>query len=781
MDAEGCVCVTNGTAGAASRKQIAVGKCDPASWEGLVQLFWTGGGGVKVYTDASGGAEVASGMSFANESLPTNLWVEGTAPSAAVGDVVFRLNPVEAVCPNAAEGCDRGTMTVVRVDVDVDGLAEAEEETVPGGVVCVTNAPNRAVSRRRVTVQKAEPSDWDGEVKLAWIADNIRMCTASNGAGEVSSGVTFANAALPTNLWVEGTAASATAGDVILKVTPVGVTCNHADTGCDWARMTMILVDVDVDGLDDPVEEDSPGALVCVTNGPGQTAIRKQITVQQVEPSDWEGDVELLWTAGKVKVYTAPSNGVEVMSGTTFANTALPTNLWVEGIAVSDTAGDVVFRLNPRDVDCPHTATGCDRVVMTLLKVALMKVSFSGADNHTLLSDDQITTFSFPHYFDANMDGDANDAGERSYPVCYTRNTKMRAEANFKVAPSPTAAAIKIRGDGPGNIDIPETIGTLDDDTITLAATEAENTFPNEIDLMKPMTINWQVSFDGGSAWCHAGKSTNILYVTWDSPEQARPIQTLVDVGCDAADGQTGTVGTNDDDVLAKVWTRFQTKSIHRASDAVVLTYYGFYDANHNGTWDAGVDADWNDPESNKVQTATGLIRTANGQCHSWAEFMNEVMKAQGLSSINGVTNQRVYVYPKILNDLGFAVNNWAKTGNNCRLIIDEDAGVDGTSPTAPNPANDEAADAAGKAGHGNSPNPPSNFNRHWITKLNGKFYDPSYGLGPYTDRKAYEEAAFSGRIVENVLYFLWDLPADNFDPADHSDEINCYIEQPYL
>ncbi|NLC81616.1 MAG: hypothetical protein GX748_10570, partial [Lentisphaerae bacterium] len=123
VNAEGCVCVTNGTAGAASRKQLTINKCVPASWDGHVQLFWTGGGGVKVYTDASGGAEVASGMSFANESLPTNLWVEGTVPSAAVGDVVFRLNPVEAVCPNAAEGCDRGTMTVVRVDVDVDGLS----------------------------------------------------------------------------------------------------------------------------------------------------------------------------------------------------------------------------------------------------------------------------------------------------------------------------------------------------------------------------------------------------------------------------------------------------------------------------------------------------------------------------------------------------------------------------------------------------------------------------------------------------------------------------------
>ena len=460
VDAEGCVCVTNGTAGAASRKQIAIGKCDPASWEGLVQLFWEGGGGVKVYTDASGGAEVASGMSFANESLPTNLWVEGTAPSAAVGDVVFRLNPVEAVCPNAAEGCDRGTMTVVRVDVDVDGLAEPEEETVPGGVVCVTNSPNRAVSRRMVTVQKAEPSDWDGEVKLAWGADNIRMCTASNGAGEVSSGVTFANTALPTNLWVEGTAASATAGDVILKVMPVGVTCNHSDTGCDWARMTMILVDVDAEGLDDLYEETAPGALVCVTNGHSQTAVRKQITMQQAEPTDWEGEVELLWTAGKVKVYTAPSNGVEVTSGQTFANAALPTNLWVSGVELSGTTGDVVFRLNPKDVDCPHTATGCDRMVMTVIRVDLAPYTEGSAPNYetwlpvlggnVLLFQAKVYPSTFMGHFDFFIDDSTKYPGycmNAPYPLPEgtAQHSASWSDLRF-VTPQPLGCRVNVSG-----------------------------------------------------------------------------------------------------------------------------------------------------------------------------------------------------------------------------------------------------------------------------------------------------------------------------------------------
>jgi hypothetical protein len=137
----------------------------------------------------------------------------------------------------------------------------------------------------------------------------------------------------------------------------------------DVCTVRVVKPDIVAEGLDDSEEENPPGALFCVTNGPGQTVTRKRITIEKCVPSAWDGDVELLWPPNKVKLYTAPSNGVEVTSGQTFANAALPTNLWVEGIAVSDTAGDGVFRLNPRDVNCPHAATGCDRVVMTVIAI----------------------------------------------------------------------------------------------------------------------------------------------------------------------------------------------------------------------------------------------------------------------------------------------------------------------------------------------------------------------------------------------------------------------------
>ena len=110
--------------------------------------------------------------------------------------------------------------------------------------------------------------------------------------------------------------------------------------------------------------------------------------------------------------------------------------------------------------------------------------------------------------------------------------------------------------------------------------------------------------------------------------------------------------------------------------------------------------------------------------------------------------------------------------------MIDFDAGVDGLSPTQPNALLNEAADMAGSAGQGNSPNPPSTFGNHWIVKMNNNYYDPSYGLGPFTDLKKYEDDACEGSMdVIGMNYFLSDRPADNNTPSDHTDEINNYNE----
>jgi hypothetical protein len=102
----------------------------------------------------------------------------------------------------------------------------------------------------------------------------------------------------------------------------------------------IVEVDLDIDYLaaDDPTEW-TPGGFVCVEG-------RRKITLQKVQPADWgttAGDstkrVRLSWGSTKIAIYDAATGGNAVISGTDYANANLPTNFWVEGVAVSATAG----------------------------------------------------------------------------------------------------------------------------------------------------------------------------------------------------------------------------------------------------------------------------------------------------------------------------------------------------------------------------------------------------------------------------------------------------------
>ena len=412
--------------------------------------------------------------------------------------------------------------------------------------------------------------------------------------------------------------------------------------------------------------------------------------------------------------------------------------------------------------------------------VTLSSVSFSGSGNHIVQADSQTTNFYAPQYLDSNLDGDATDPADHFYPICYTRNTALRIEAEFVIDPVPSGLVYTVKGDGPGVLDIPATVATLAGDTITMAPTDTTNALANEIDLMDPLTIDWSISYDNGSNWNNAGISSNMLYVTWADPVQTNPIQTFLHVGCESSDGENGSVGTNDDAVLSNVWAKLQTKDISRASDGFPLSYYGFYDVNSNGVWDEGTDIDMNHTSNCTPTTAEELITNANGQCHSWVTFINEVMKAQGLASVNGATNKRISLVMKG-GEPGFAVKSWEKLGTNgAYWIIDFDAGIDGSDPTEP--GTNQTADAAGVSAQGNSPNPPSSFQNHWIVKMNGKYYDPSYAIGPFTDRKNYEDSAFDGYILSGYepSYPLYDMLVNDGNPTNHNDEICDYLELDY-
>lgn len=148
---------------------------------------------------------------------------------------------------------------------------------------------------------------------------------------------------------------------------------------------------------------------------------------------------------------------------------------------------------------------------------------------------------------------------------------------------------------------------------------------------------------------------------------------------------------------------------------------------------------------------------------------------SQGLTHVNSQEVLATDITPKTGAEY-FAVKNWNKNGPGPTWIIYPpfDATLTGIFPT---PGPGEAADALGVPGQGNSPNPPSVFDRHLIVSINGVYYDPSYGIGLYTDRKKYELDAFEGKVTVDAfgVYEMHQSPVDDGNAANPADEINNY------
>ncbi len=299
----------------------------------------------------------------------------------------------------------------------------------------------------------------------------------------------------------------------------------------------------------------------------------------------------------------------------------------------------------------------------------------------------------------------------------------------------------------------------------------ADDDFDDSVKYVDPFTIDWSISFNNGDDYAGAGSSKNPLYLTWANPivtpMESDIIHTEIHVGCSAASGIGGKVGTDDHKVLDSIWPVFAGRSILRMSDGSVLSYYGFFDVNKNGKYDKNVDTDRNEGAKCPAAESLTLLQQGNGQCMAWTRFMLRVLKAQGLGEINGNECKIVGVQPNLKdfeNMKLFIVKEWApKQGTAAKYEVKTlksyYSGVEGTEQE--DPTKTEAYDIPGVPGQGNSPNPPSSWESHFMVWANNKYYDPSYGIGPKATAEEYEAEAFVGRIEEDPgtkRRFLYDM-----------------------
>ena len=394
--------------------------------------------------------------------------------------------------------------------------------------------------------------------------------------------------------------------------------------------------------------------------------------------------------------------------------------LYVEGIDNSATVADQQIKVEV-DPDGPGPAAFMcnDAVRVTILKVDLKEVSFSGTDYRAVRLDDDSDDYVPAHWKDNTvpLDGDADDAvaspptagqpvADKKYPVSYTRNKKAKVEAKFKVSPVPAGASIKVKGDGPGSLDIPATAAKIAGDTITLSATEMSDAFANTVDYLAPMTIAWKVSLDGGSSWFDAGSSANEVFVTLGVPGCATRFRTVLYLACKT------TGGTDASTCLANTWSSFSGPANVCAWNETAKTYSRALHYYQNA------DGSGSGPGGNT--TTKKLLADANGQCHSWADLLKDCLL------VNNVGSKRTRIYPPTgYNE--FCVKNVVFDDVNPTYPADDPWKYDFSDLDLEPPP----AGAAGLAGQNMTTPKAKRFGQHFIVHPTGSatYYDPSYGV----------------------------------------------------
>gem|GEM_PF-2299045 len=371
-------------------------------------------------------------------------------------------------------------------------------------------------------------------------------------------------------------------------------------------------------------------------------------------------------------------------------------------------------------------------------------VSFSGTKYHQLKSDDVLTTYSAPHWFDENGDGDVVDEDDRNYPVAFTRNTKPKLGAKFEIGSFLSNEEIKIKATGPGGVAIPATDASISGTVATLEVTESSGAFVNTIKFYsaqesgKEFELTWEMKV-GSNDWFEVGKSKHTVYLTLADPITSLRQETLFNLGSRRGDGKTNGSKTTIDSIYAE----FTDQSVYKVQPGT-----GLEETQKMTYWLGGQVGCWD--------TAVFLARgDRNGNCQAWAGFFRDTLRVLGISA----DRKRVWRDPDtdvsnaenltgIPSDLleRVGVKNWVFSGN----------GSSG-DPSYPYTVGVDANDTIRIPAQGN-PNSPRMFNGHWIVEAASTYYDPSYGsaavinAGTSTGKIAYENAAFDGYFNYKVI-----------------------------
>ena len=333
-------------------------------------------------------------------------------------------------------------------------------------------------------------------------------------------------------------------------------------------------------------------------------------------------------------------------------------------------------------------------------RVFLKEVPFSGEGNNTLLSDLESKPYEAPHWKDASipLDGDADDTGDRKYPICFTSETKMSISAKWVVPDMPDNWSCTIKGNGPNGLIFPETPATVNGTELSIDGVECVKEFPRAVDFVNPMRIEWTISAAGMTGGFPAGRSENLAYVTLERPLTEELFHTVVRVGCESAKGKTVP-----SDIFNAIWEKFKTRNIVRADtpDAPPMGYYR----------DASVN--------NEIFYVWNLLKNNDGRCGAWEDFLRNCVRAQG---INDGRCMVVFVRsPEFIRCRGILYVKNQDTSKGSLVEPIPETGIPGQGTEDPR---------------------NKTFINHALFYFNYKLYDPSYGTGPFLSLESWQRTS---------------------------------------
>lgn len=362
-----------------------------------------------------------------------------------------------------------------------------------------------------------------------------------------------------------------------------------------------------------------------------------------------------------------------------------------------------------------QTAKATLTVFHTHCVLEIKELTFKG---NNPVENDTTGNFTAPEWRAGRADTDQR-------PVAYARNQKIGMDAKFKVVTEPCRKEqVAIEGTGSfgknlkwaGSVDVAPGAAEVSATGLT-----SDDVLPDEIALFETKNIQWRAKPDG-SDWHAAGSTLNVLYVTLGNPSGTPNYWTLIDLSCRSAGGIA-----KEPDFVKAVIAPFQAalgdgNGIKRKRDGVQLTYYKMA---------AGTP-------SQGVYTTQALLSRGDGtgRCGAWAKLLVDTHK------VHGVTSSKVLgVVPDSSEAAYLLVEN-------CVF-----AGAGSLSVPFPYEGNVECTKGNGIPGQGKT-NPQFIFGDHALVRYGTDIYDPSYGSGPVSDLKTWEDSGIAGLGSGGLVWF---------------------------